>query len=99
LSKVHILQVHHLYYDLSLNPWEYPDTAVITLCNWCHSELHKISSIPVYKKVNNQRFEVEVSWCDECKGSGNKPQFWYKDNGICYGCRGRGFSEVKYGQS
>lgn len=33
-----ILQVHHKYYDFSLYeaPWEYPDDALITLCECCH---------------------------------------------------------------
>lgn len=34
------LQVHHLYYNLSCNAWEYPDTALITLCKSCHEKEH-----------------------------------------------------------
>lgn len=32
------LQVHHLYYNFDLLPWEYPDTALITLCELCHKK-------------------------------------------------------------
>ena len=37
------LQVHHLYYDKSKNPWNYPDDAFIVLCKKCHEEIHGIS--------------------------------------------------------
>lgn len=30
------LNVHHLYYEKDKNPWDYPDTALITLCEDCH---------------------------------------------------------------
>lgn len=33
LSTLHI---HHLYYNLDCYPWEYPDEALITLCELCH---------------------------------------------------------------
>ena len=30
------LQVHHLYYIANKLPWEYPDEALLTLCDLCH---------------------------------------------------------------
>lgn len=30
------LQVHHLYYEWGVEPWEYPDDAMQTLCEQCH---------------------------------------------------------------
>lgn len=30
------LQVHHLYYKFDVMPWDYPDDAMITLCELCH---------------------------------------------------------------
>lgn len=91
IEKVRILQVHHLYYDLSIWPWEYPRNAVTTLCSWCHEEVHKTSKPPVYKRIDSQYVAAPVNWCNECHGSGIKPRYWYRDNGICYGCSGRGF--------
>lgn len=35
-SKKKTLEVHHLYYLLGLMIWEYPDDALIVLCNDCH---------------------------------------------------------------
>jgi hypothetical protein len=32
------LQVHHIYYKPNLMPWEYPDEALITLCDVCHAK-------------------------------------------------------------
>lgn len=32
------LHVHHKYYEPGKKPWEYPDEALITLCESCHSD-------------------------------------------------------------
>ena len=34
--------VHHLYYEKGKDPWEYPDSALITLCDLCHEKEHGI---------------------------------------------------------
>ena len=33
------LQVHHLYYTPNTLPWDYPDDALITLCELCHAKV------------------------------------------------------------
>lgn len=33
------LHVHHLYYRSGLQPWEYPDGALSTLCATCHKAI------------------------------------------------------------
>lgn len=42
------LHVHHKYYILNREPWEYPDNLLITLCENCHKheeeELEDITS-------------------------------------------------------
>lgn len=35
-NKDMTLNVHHLYYESQKEPWEYPLTALITLCDDCH---------------------------------------------------------------
>lgn len=35
------LVVHHLYYERGRDPWEYPDDALVTLCETCHEEEHE----------------------------------------------------------
>jgi hypothetical protein len=36
-----VIHVHHTYYDLDLDPWEYDPISLITLCDNCHAEYHK----------------------------------------------------------
>ena len=33
------LHVHHKYYVDNCEPWEYPNTALVTLCEHCHKEI------------------------------------------------------------
>jgi hypothetical protein len=37
---VGLVHVHHLYYEYNKDPWDYPDDALITLCNECHEIEH-----------------------------------------------------------
>lgn len=32
------IQVHHLEYLGNLDPWEYPDDMLVTLCKFCHNK-------------------------------------------------------------
>lgn len=34
-------QVHHLFYDFGVKPWECPECDVVLLCTGCHKELHE----------------------------------------------------------
>jgi arabinogalactan endo-1,4-beta-galactosidase len=34
------LNVHHRYYYLDRNVWEYPDEALVTFCEGCHNNYH-----------------------------------------------------------
>lgn len=34
------LHVHHNYYTYGKQPWEYPDSALVTLCDGCHEKRH-----------------------------------------------------------
>lgn len=48
-----ILQVHHKYYykypdGTRPKPWEYPNDALITLCDDCHRRVHKNKKIKSY---------------------------------------------------
>lgn len=44
------LEVHHKQYrkknDMFINPWEYDDNELVTLCHECHQEIHK-TPIPI----------------------------------------------------
>lgn len=36
------IQIHHLVYDPSREPWEYNDNEVAALCRECHAKWHKL---------------------------------------------------------
>jgi len=40
-----MLSVHHIYYEKGKMPWEYPDRALITLCEDCHENEHRCNEI------------------------------------------------------
>jgi len=57
-DKASTLNVHHKYYLRGRDPWDYPDSALVTLCDTCHlvvqgrmdrlhSELAKLSELDV----------------------------------------------------
>lgn len=35
-----LLVVHHLYYKPNTEPWDYPNEALVTLCELCHEKTH-----------------------------------------------------------
>jgi hypothetical protein len=34
------LHAHHRFYQDGVEPWDYPDDVIITLCETCHAEVH-----------------------------------------------------------
>lgn len=56
-SFIKPLQVHHLYYINGKRAWEYPPSALLTLCNDCHENRHK---------AKRKTFE-SVAECPVCK--------------------------------
>jgi 5-methylcytosine-specific restriction endonuclease McrA len=44
-----ILHVHHLDYIPNINPWDYPDDMLLTLCEACHR--HENERIKVEKYI------------------------------------------------
>lgn len=55
------LQVHHKYYNKypdgkKVNPWDYPNDALITLCNDCHKEVHKNKKIKTYYRSRKIKY-------------------------------------------
>ena len=37
-------------------PWDYPDDALITLCNNCHNKEHQTHTIKVYYRSYNKHY-------------------------------------------
>lgn len=56
------LNVHHKYYNLypngkHVNAWDYPDDALITLCESCHKKVHETKPVKVYYRKYSTKFE------------------------------------------
>jgi 5-methylcytosine-specific restriction endonuclease McrA len=84
------MHIHHKYYQKGLLAWEYPDAALITLCWDCHEELHKNATVPELDENGNQiRL---LTCCPKCHGAGWLPQYKHVENGICFKCDGRRFT-------
>ena len=48
------LQIHHKYYIKDRLPWQYSNSALITLCKNCHQKEHDQNKIEVKKKESNK---------------------------------------------
>ncbi len=89
------LNVHHKYYLYSSKAWEYPDSALITLCEHCHLLVHKETSIKVYTyDANHQMIEMNYTPCLRCHGAGYFPQWNHVEHGVCFRCRGARYEEL-----
>lgn len=60
-GKTHNLQVHHKYYSKYPNgfrvyPWNYPDDALITLCDECHKKVHNKKKIKTYYRSYSDNY-------------------------------------------
>lgn len=82
------LNIHHKYYIRGKKPWQYDNSALVTLCEDCHKKRHESSFIRFYDS-SGKTFTPLIP-CDRCGGSGYLPQFNHVANGICFKCYGEG---------
>lgn len=65
-STDNTLHVHHLYYEGNIDPWDYPDSALITLCCECHDfETQNLyaaerSLILAFKKSGYRAYDIDA---------------------------------------
>lgn len=55
------LQVHHVFYDPAIEPWEYAMGDVVVLCSACHGEIHeqlKSFRRAVFRNLNGPAFKI-----------------------------------------
>lgn len=57
------LDIHHLYYNKYPNgklvkPWDYPDSALITLCRTCHKMWHETHTAKCYYRKYSTIFNI-----------------------------------------
>lgn len=57
------LQVHHLRYDASRFPWEYPESWLRTLCEPCHGRRHILQPRAMETPEAPAVAGIAVSWC------------------------------------
>lgn len=89
------LNVHHKYYLFSAKAWEYPDEALVTLCEHCHLQVHEENSIKIYTyDANNQMIDMNYTPCMRCHGAGYFPQWNHIEHGICFRCNGARYEEL-----
>jgi len=57
------LNVHHQYYVLGRLPWQYPNDALITLCEVCHGREHEYERLAnlIKKYIKDPEFRSKVS--------------------------------------
>lgn len=89
-----ILQVHHKHYIIGRKAWEYEDEVLVTLCQDCHSKVHKYLPVQTYADVDGHMKVMNYTPCQRCNGMGYLPEFNYVENGICFRCRGARFEEL-----
>lgn len=92
-SNVH-LHVHHKHYISGLDPWEYKDSELITLCDSCHNYVHSTTRVPVYRLEGDKLVEVTLTPCRRCGGAGRFPEYKHVQNGICFRCHGARYEEL-----
>ncbi len=86
------LHVHHKYYQTNLLPWDYPDSALTTLCWKCHEKLHNNEKITV---LDSKGDEIgEYTYCHRCHGAGVFPEYSHVQSGICFRCHGARYEEL-----
>jgi len=92
-DKPYHLHVHHCYYVLSNLPWEYPDEALKTLCNWCHWKFHEENKVPVYETIEKLK-NLAYQPCIRCNGAGWFPEYKHVQSGECFRCKGLKYEEL-----
>lgn len=88
------LQVHHKYYVLGNEPWEYNNDALVTLCRECHEARHDNEDIPVYGiECGGLQIYPDYHVCHKCGGEGYFPKWEHIEDGICFKCWGSGYED------
>ena len=85
------LEVHHNFYVQGLDPWEYPDEALVTLCADCHRKWHESHDLRLAEKQGDTWYMVKRIPCARCHGVGYLHQYSYYMDGICFRCWGERF--------
>lgn len=89
------LEVHHKYYMQGLDPWEYPDEVLTTLCAECHHKWHQNNQIRYAEKKGYTWYWTKRIPCLRCNGVGYLHEYRYYKDGICFRCWGERFEKAE----
>ena len=96
VEKPIILHVHHQYYIIGRQPWQYQLDCFQTLCVNCHYELHKRQKFPFLIIVDGEFTKwSDMAPCSKCNGAGILPHYNYYKGGICFKCKGERYIKIK----
>ena len=88
------LNVHHRYYIHKYLPWEYPDSALVTLCQSCHEMVHETMAPLIYIVKDLSLIRMKFTPCKRCGGYGYLREFKHVKNGVCFRCNGNKYEEL-----
>ncbi|MBU2647516.1 HNH endonuclease [bacterium] len=57
------LHAHHIFYDKGLEPWEYDNQSIQTLCETCHERIHagfKESMIFLFSVIDSLKDDLRI---------------------------------------
>lgn len=86
------LQVHHKYYVNGQMAWDYPDNALVALCEDCHRKIHDIQTPLLFEDTQYSHYK-QLTPCARCGGSGYIDRYKHVEGGVCFSCRGARFQE------
>lgn len=82
-----------MHYIYGLDPWEYKDSELMTLCEDCHSAYHARYEVPVYRLEDGNLVQVNYTPCSRCGGAGWFPEYRHVQGGVCFRCLGAKYDE------
>lgn len=88
------LNVHHKYYIFQKKAWDYPDSALVTLCADCHQKVHDDQGVEIFSEQNGQLIPMHYTKCQRCNGAGWFPEYSHIQAGICFRCNGLRYEEL-----
>ena len=63
------LHAHHLCYIKGLDPWDYEDIFIVTLCDGCHEQFHQQPGLSEYFLLKDLRYaEMQLEYYENQKG-------------------------------
>lgn len=85
------LHVHHKCYRKGKEIWNQKNSEYESLCNICHKIVHENQLIPFYDEDGINYHTTKP--CRRCGGLRYFGEYKHINNGICFGCNGKGYQQ------